>query len=88
VDENDQVTMANVIDATTSNNAPMNRAVEDAARKFLSGPEITEGLLSHIEVAIRACDPCLSCAMHPVGQMPLEVTLVAADGAVLDTKRK
>jgi len=45
---------------------------------------LTEGLLNHIEVAIRAYDPCLSCATHALGQMPLEVTLLAADGTVLD----
>jgi len=88
VDENDQVTMANVIGATTSNNEPMNRAIAEAARKCLSGQEITADLLNHIELAIRAYDPCLACARPAVGQMPLEVTLVAADGAVLDRKRK
>jgi hypothetical protein len=34
--------------------------------------EITEGLLNHVEVAIRAYDPCLSCATHAMGQMPLK----------------
>ena len=43
--------------------------------------EITEGLLNHIEVAIRAFDPCLSCATHALGQMPLIVTLEDASGA-------
>ena len=51
---------------------------------MLSGHEITEGLLNHIEVAIRAYDPCLSCATHALGQMPLDVTLLGADGSVLD----
>jgi NAD-reducing hydrogenase large subunit len=46
---------------------------------------VTEGLLNHIEVAIRAYDPCLSCATHALGQMPLEVTLVDASGVALDT---
>ena len=43
------------------------------ARQFLDGRTITEGLLNHIEVAIRAYDPCLSCATHALGQMPLVV---------------
>ena len=51
-------------------------------------PEITEGLLNHVEVAIRAFDPCLSCATHALGQMPLEVTLVDAEGTELDRKYK
>ena len=45
---------------------------------------LTEGLLNHIEVAIRAFDPCLSCATHAVGQMPLAVELIAAEGGVID----
>ena len=39
---------------------------------------------SHIEVAIRAYDPCLSCATHAMGKMPLEVSLVDAGGSVID----
>ena len=89
VDENDQVTMANLIVSTTCNNEPMNRAVKAIADQHLSGqPEITEGMLNHIEVGIRAYDPCLSCATHALGQMPLEVTLVAADGEVVDRRAR
>lgn len=85
VDENDQVTMANLIVSTTCNNEPMNRAVSKIAADHLSGAsEITEGLLNNIEVGIRAYDPCLSCATHALGQMPLEVTLIDARGAILD----
>ena len=54
----------------------------------LTGHEITEGLLNHIEVAIRAYDPCLSCATHALGDMPLIVTLEDADGAVVATRVK
>ncbi|MHC4562093.1 MAG: Ni/Fe hydrogenase subunit alpha [Planctomycetota bacterium] len=87
VDENDQVTMANLIVSTTSNNEPMNQAVQKVAADHISGkPEITEGLLNHVEVAIRAYDPCLSCATHALGKMPLQVTLVDCDGKVVDEK--
>ena len=45
VDENDQVTMANLIVSTTCNNEPMNRAVRKIADDVISGvPEITEGI--------------------------------------------
>jgi NAD-reducing hydrogenase large subunit len=81
VNDDDQVTMANLIVSTTSNNEPMNRAVSKVAMDHISGkPEITEGLLNHIEVAIRAYDPCLSCATHAMGRMPLVVRLVDAEG--------
>ena len=88
VDENDQVTMANLIVSTTSNNEAMNRSVEKVARDHLDGQEITEGLLNHIEVAIRAYDPCLSCATHRMGQMPLSVTLTDASGQVISERVK
>ena len=85
VDENDQVTMANLIVSTTCNNEAMNRTVQKIASDAISGvPEITEGLLNNIEVGIRAYDPCLSCATHALGQMPLEVTLVDRQGRMLD----
>ena len=86
VDKNDQVTMANLIVSTTHNNEPMNRAVQRAAAECLTGQEITEGLLNHIEVVIRAYDPCLSCATHALGRMPLKVTLLDHEGNVLDEK--
>jgi NAD-reducing hydrogenase large subunit len=86
VDAQDQVVMANLIVSTTHNNEPMNRAVQKVARDHLSGVEITEGLLNRVEVAIRAYDPCLSCATHALGQMPLTVELLDHAGQVLDTK--
>jgi NAD-reducing hydrogenase large subunit len=88
VNDDDLVEMANLIVSTTSNNEPMNRAVADVARTHLSGREITEGLLNHVEVAIRAYDPCLSCATHALGRMPLEVDLVDADSAVVDRRAR
>jgi NAD-reducing hydrogenase large subunit len=88
VDKNDQVVMANLIVSTTHNNEPMNRAVTKVAQDHLSGVEITEGLLNRIEVAIRAYDPCLSCATHALGQMALEVSVVDPEGRVLDQKSR
>jgi NAD-reducing hydrogenase large subunit len=84
VGDDDLVTMCNLIVSTTHNNQAMNEAVRSVALEYLDGHELTEGLLNHIEVAIRAYDPCLSCATHALGQMPLEVALRAADGALLD----
>lgn len=86
VGEDDLVTMANLIVSTTHNNQAMNTAVREVARRYLDGRELTEGLLNHIEVAIRAFDPCLSCATHALGQMPLEVVLLDAGGSELDRK--
>lgn len=88
VDENDQVTMANLIVSTTHNNEPMNRAVRQVADNFLSAAKITEGLLNRVEMAIRAYDPCLSCATHAIGQMALEVELLDSQGKIVDCLRR
>jgi len=88
VDDHGQVTGANLIVSTTNNNEAMNRSVTKVAIDYLTGTEITEGLLNHIEVAIRAYDPCLSCATHALGDMPLIVTLEDADGDVIATRVK
>ena len=64
----------------------MNRAVESVARRYLDGRTITEGLLNHVEVAIRAYDPCLSCATHALGRMPLSVEVVDSAGSVVDRR--
>jgi len=89
VDENDQVTYCNLIVSTTNNNEAMNRAVTQVAREYLSDQQkITEGMLNKIEVAVRAYDPCLSCATHALGQMPLQVELFNAEGELLDRKTR
>ena len=86
INSNDQVVMANLIVSTTNNNEPMNRAVTKVAEDYLAGVTITEGLLNRIEVAIRAYDPCLSCATHALGAMPLEVELRAHTGELVDRR--
>ncbi|MBX7183868.1 MAG: Ni/Fe hydrogenase subunit alpha [Vicinamibacteria bacterium] len=84
VDETDAIVRANLIVATTNNNNAMNTAVREVAARDLDGRELTEGLLNHIEVAIRAYDPCLSCATHALGAMALDVSLEDASGLLVD----
>ena len=88
VDDRGCITKANLIVSTTGNNRAMNESIRSVAAKEFDGREITEGLLNRIEVAIRAYDPCLSCATHALGQMPLEVTLVDAAGTVVDRRAR
>jgi NAD-reducing hydrogenase large subunit len=84
VDGNDLVTMCNLIVSTTSNNEGMNRAVGWVADRVISGhAEVTEGMLNQVEVAIRAYDPCLSCATHALGKMPLVIRLENARGELV-----
>ncbi len=88
VDADGLVTRANLIVSTTSNNQAMNESIRRVAQNELTGHALTEPLLNQIEVAIRAYDPCLSCATHAIGQMPLAVTLARAGGEVLDELRR
>nr|WP_152909348.1 Ni/Fe hydrogenase subunit alpha [Mariprofundus ferrooxydans] len=88
IDEQGLIEKANLIVSTTSNNQAMNESVRSVANEYLDGNEITEGLLNHLEVAVRAYDPCLSCATHALGKMPLQVELIDADGAVVDCLTK
>ncbi len=84
INEDEVVEKANLIVSTTNNNQAMNEAVRQVAARYLDGKKLTEGLLNHIEVAIRAYDPCLSCATHALGKMPLQIELLDAEGLLLD----
>ncbi|MDQ6976226.1 MAG: Ni/Fe hydrogenase subunit alpha [Mariprofundaceae bacterium] len=88
VNEDGTIKKANLIVSTTSNNQAMNESVRSVANEYLDGNEITEGLLNHLEVAIRAYDPCLSCATHALGKMPLQIELIGADGISIDRIEK
>ena len=83
----DQVIMANLIVSTTNNNQPMNEAVNYIAKTYMTGQdEISEPMMNAVEVGIRAYDPCLSCATHAFGQMPLEVSLFNSSDQLIDYK--
>lgn len=85
INDNDQITMANLIVSTTHNNEPMNRSVNFVAKNMMNGQaEITEPMKNAVEIAIRAYDPCLSCATHALGKMPLDIKLYNANGEELD----
>ncbi|MEZ4908195.1 MAG: Ni/Fe hydrogenase subunit alpha [Saprospiraceae bacterium] len=87
VNADDQITMANLIVSTTNNNDPMNLAVDSAAKQMMTDqPVITEAMTNAVEVAIRAYDPCLSCATHALGQMPLQITMKNEKNEILDIK--
>lgn len=85
INEHDQVTMANLIVSTTSNNQAMNNSIAQVAHQHLNGKQLTPELLNLVEVAIRAYDPCLSCATHAVGKMPLQIVLNDIQGKQLDS---
>ena len=88
VDDDGLVNKANLIVSTTNNNQAMNETIRHVASRHLDGKTVTESLLNHIEVAIRAYDPCLSCATHALGKMPLQVELIGHDGILLNRLEK
>ncbi|MFO1420368.1 MAG: Ni/Fe hydrogenase subunit alpha [Candidatus Competibacteraceae bacterium] len=85
IDEDGLIEKANLIVSTTNNNQAMNESIRQVAERYLDGRELTEPLLNQIEVAVRAYDPCLSCATHALGRMPLYVELVEEErGTMVD----
>jgi NAD-reducing hydrogenase large subunit len=88
-DEKGKITRCNLIVSTTHNNEPMNKAVSWVAQHVLDGQaKLTDTLLNQVEIAVRAYDPCLSCATHAMGQMPLQAVLYDAGGKILDERWK
>ncbi len=83
VDENGLVEWANLVIATGHNNAAMNRAVLQVARKHVKADRLEESMLNRVEAVIRCYDPCLSCSTHALGQMALRIQLLAPGGEVL-----
>ncbi len=72
VDEEGIVRSANLIVATQQNYDAINQSILQAAQSFAVGKG-DPALLNAVEYAIRTYDPCLSCATHAIGRMPLEI---------------
>lgn len=88
VDGNGVTTNVNMIIATGHNSQAMSATVLQAARQFVDGPDVAEGMLNRIEAGVRAYDPCLSCSTHAVGDMPMIVSILDAGGNTIATARR
>ncbi|MBB1074548.1 Ni/Fe hydrogenase subunit alpha [Rhodoferax sp. 4810] len=84
IDDDGLITWVNLIIATGHNNLAMNQSIKQVADAYVNGQQLTEGMLNRVEAVIRCYDPCLSCASHAVGQMPLIIELRDANGQILD----
>ena len=84
MDDDGQMTWANLIIATGHNNLAMNRGIKQAAKHYIDGNSIREGMLNRVEAVIRCYDPCLSCASHAIGKMPLHIELFDSHGRRVD----
>jgi len=82
------VEKASLIVSTTNNNQAINESIRRVATQYLDGQQLSEALLNQVEVAIRAYDPCLSCATHAMGKMPLQINLLNANNELIDRLEK
>ncbi|MCX6094233.1 MAG: Ni/Fe hydrogenase subunit alpha [Candidatus Bipolaricaulota bacterium] len=85
VDKDGIIEKLNLIVSTGHNNLAMNRAIREIAKAHIHKGKVSEGILNRIEGGIRAYDPCLSCSVHAVGQMPLVLNIVNASGELETT---
>jgi NAD-reducing hydrogenase large subunit len=88
VNKDGKVEKVNLIVSTGHNNLAMNKGVQHVARKYVKAKKLKEGMLNRVEAVIRCYDPCLSCATHAIGKMPMIVELVDERGTVVDTVRR
>jgi F420-non-reducing hydrogenase large subunit len=85
-DDNGMVTDVNLVVGTTHNNAPINMAVKQTATALIKGGEYDQGTLNRVEMAIRAYDPCLSCATHKLdGTLPVRLDIVDSSGNLIES---
>lgn len=73
-DDNSRVSAVNLIVATQNNYDAMDEAITGLARHFLPADNDAQ-LMNGVEFAMRCFDPCLACATHTAGRMPLEIEL-------------
>ncbi|MGB8028369.1 MAG: Ni/Fe hydrogenase subunit alpha, partial [Terracidiphilus sp.] len=80
------ITNLNMIVGTTHNNAPINMSVTQAAKSLIHDGKYDQGVLNKVEMAIRAYDPCLSCATHRLdGKLAVKLDIFDADGNLLSS---
>jgi NAD-reducing hydrogenase large subunit len=84
VDENGAIVWANLIVATGHNNYAIGKSVRQVSEHFVNGTHLEEGMLNRVSAVVRAYDPCLSCSTHAMGAPAVSISLVAADGTLLD----
>ena len=70
------VAKVNLLVATQNSAAAICLSLDQAARAFIHGGQVSEGLLNMVEMAFRAYDPCLACATHCLtGDRPALINL-------------
>jgi NAD-reducing hydrogenase large subunit len=88
IDDQGLITSVNLIIATGHNNLAMNQGIRQVADAYVDGNNLQEGMLNRVEAVIRCFDPCLSCASHAFGEMPLRIELRDRSGRVVDALQR
>jgi len=87
-DEKGLIKKANLIVGTTHNNAPINMSVKQAATMLIKNGAYDEEMLNKVEMAVRAYDPCLSCATHNLdGSIAIKIEITDAKGNIVAEMR-
>jgi F420-non-reducing hydrogenase large subunit len=86
-DAEGRVREANLIVATQNNYDAIDSAITSVARHFIPMKNDNQ-LMNGMEFALRCFDPCLSCATHTAGRMPMEVVIRHAGGVVRTLSRR
>ena len=74
LDSEGRIVAANLIVATQNNYDSIDNAIASIAGHFL--PKQDDDLLMNgVEFAMRCFDPCLACATHAAGRMPMEISI-------------
>lgn len=87
IDEKGIVRAANLIVATQQNYAIINRSIEQSAQSHVIEKPDDMALLNAVEFSIRCYDPCLSCATHALGRMPMEIAITRGGDTVKTLRR-
>ena len=88
-DEKGIIEEANLIVATVNNAAAINMSIEKAAKSFIKGGKVEEGLLNMAEMGFRPYDPCHACGTHCLpGDMPLIVNIYDRAGNLVDQLKR
>jgi NAD-reducing hydrogenase large subunit len=88
IDDDGLMTWMNLIIATGHNNLAMNQGIKQVAKQYVHGERLQEGMLNRVEALIRCYDPCLSCASHALGKMPIRIELFDSLGKLIDVAQR
>ncbi|MHA2271617.1 MAG: Ni/Fe hydrogenase subunit alpha [Candidatus Hodarchaeales archaeon] len=83
-DKDGRITLANLIVPTTFNNLAINRTVKHAAENCQgTDGKFDSSLLNLVETAIRAFDPCLTCATHLLREPGAAIDILDNSGRLI-----